>query len=208
MEKIKKLEIIANWLYKIKRGLINDEILLFPIDMALNRFDLSRFLNKLSIKNEILELENISYSPEFNTIYLINNIDYSSIKEKINLEIVNIILFSSDSNVITSYVDYRKIFIFFNYDSNEPLKNIFSFFNKDTLKDYSDIKITEKDRLKIYLEKQNPILLLKSDYEVFKEYLLYKLFDSTQPIYKSFNHLIKETKYDKYLVKGTSKNTF
>lgn len=200
MEKIKKLEIIANWLYKIKRGLINDEILLFPIDMALNRFDLSRFLNKLSIKNEILELENISYSPEFNTIYLINNIDYSSIKEKINLEIVNIILFSSDSNVITSYVDYRKIFIFFNYDSNEPLKNIFSFFNKDTLKDYSDIKITEKDRLKIYLEKQNPILLLKSDYEVFKEYLLYKLFDSTQPIYKSFNHLIKETKYDKYLV--------
>lgn len=200
MEKIKKLEIIANWLYKIKEGLINDEILLFPIEMALYRINLSKYLNKLSIKNQILKLEDMSYSSGVDTTYLINNIDYSSIKEKINLGTVNIILFSSDPNVITSYLDYKKNFIFFNYDSSESLNFFLSYFDKDTIKDYSDIEITEKDRLKLYLEKEDPILLLKSDYEVFKEYLLYKLFDSKQPIYKSFNHLIKETKYDKYLV--------
>lgn len=196
--KNKNLEVIANWLYKAKKGLVNDEILLFHQKDFFSTIDISKFINTLSITNQIIRRGNISEKFGFSQIYLVKDIDYSSIKEKIDLKHANIILFSSDPNVITSYRDYKESFIFFNYPDKDVTDYLY-FLDKSSLEYYSTIDIFEKDRLNIYLEKQDPILLINSDYKIFQGYLFYKLFDLKQPFSKFFDFIMKDTKYEKYI---------
>ena len=196
--KNKNLEVIANWLYKAKKGFVNDEILLLHQKGFSSTSSISRFLNTLSITNQIIRRGNISEKFEFSQIYLVKDVDYNSIKEKIDLKSTNIILFSSDSNVITSYRDYKSSFIFFNYPDKDVADYLY-FLDKDSLEYYSTINIFEKDRLNIYLEKEDPILLINSDNKIFEEYLFYKLFDLKHPFSKFFDLIMKDTKYEKYL---------
>lgn len=203
--KNKNLEVIANWLYKAKKGFVNDEILLFHQKDSFTPSYISKFINTLFIGNQIITKKDISEKFEFSKIYLVNNIDYDSIKEKIDLRVTNIILFSSDPNVVTSYRDYKKSFIFSNYTGKDATEYL-SFLNKKSLEYYSTIDILEKDRFNIYLEKQDSISLINSDYEIFFKYLFYKLFDLTQPFSNFFDFIMKDTKYEKYLGNKTLLN--
>jgi hypothetical protein len=204
-EKNKNLEVIANWLYKAKRRFVNDEILLFHQKNTFSSFSISKFLDTLSIKNQIIKRGNISEKFEFSSIYLVNDIDYSFIKEKINFNETNLILFSSDPNVVTSYMDCKRKFIFFDYPNDDTIDYL-SFLDEKKLEYYSTIDISEKDRLNIYLEKQDPLFLINSDHKIFHEYLFFKLFNLKQPFSKFLDFIIKDTKYERYLGNETLLN--
>lgn len=195
----KKLDLIGNWLYKVKDGLINDEILLFfdKRNFSLNGF--SKLLNTLNIKNKIITLGNISNKVEYELLYLINDLNYVLLKDKIDFKKTNIVLFSSDPNIITSYLDNKTSFIFSDYTVDN-----FSYINKYNIELYSSTDpIEKKDRLKFYLEKKDPISLINSDSKTFQEYLFYKITNLKQPFSKFINFIIRDTKYEKYLENKT-----